>query len=363
MGLGSRYNLRSMNTNNQTNQRSNEQLSETSEQQQHEELNASGSNNSNNSQQQQVMTPTTNVSLTIQELTLTISKIVAEQIAATMSTYATPERNFEDRLRRASQQEETASETENNSSNRNEIARLLRETIPVFAGKTSPILIEGLFTKLEAYFKTFDKLTESEKLMISSSKLSNTAEIWWREQLRTKSRATESYNNFKEELRACFILPEQQTRVYYKLESLVQGTKSISEYAASFQILCDQLIDLKESNAIRYFLKGLNPSISKLVRTNSNNTTSLKNVLQAALSQEENLYLSQPRVGAKENSQTQANLATATRGKPKTKVNWKEHKCALCKQVGHSERYCSRTTEFIQNNAENANFIQTNFEN
>lgn len=340
MGLGrasnqvqSNYNLRSMS-------QRNERTTNDSQNQQQQNVNLQQQSSTPLPPQPAaiVSTPGTTVTLNVEELSLTISRLIQEQLNQRTDRGVV---NLNERLRRASHENEQ--DDEELSESRTETLRLLRETIPTYSGKGSASTISSFFQKLDSYFNAFKKITEAQKVTIASSKLTNAADIWWKENMKKTPWLSTHYEEFKKELRNRFILPQNERRVFNQLINLKQGSRTVLEFSMMYESLCDQLEDLTEREVITYYLRGLNPDIAQFVRASESNLINLKTLMSAALSQEENVLNSRI-VKPTRN----ADAAVAKIRKTKQKVDWKSYKCKMCSESGHSERYCRKTTEYIE---------------
>lgn len=160
------------------------------------------------------------------------------------------------------------------------VSKTLLKQVPNFGSDTSPSKLYEFFAKLDAYFNAA-KLDESDKVVLASSKLVSTANVWWRAQLRM-NKAPTTWFGFKEELKASFTPPEHQRAVRLSLQKLKQ-TGSVKQYIDKFNAIRLQLEKCSKEEEEDNFYNGLKESIRQLVASNADNMSSLIKMQLAAV--------------------------------------------------------------------------------
>lgn len=218
-----------------------------------------------------------------------------------------------------------------------EVARALKDLIPQYSGTQNAVEIRSLFSKLDAYFNCLPSLQDVDKIAIACSRLTHHADVWWSSIVRdpiVNRDILSNYAIYQKSLRSRFFTAEHERLLLESLHSLCQGRDSVADYAAKFQNMALQLDGINEHILVATFLRGLNPSIRRLVKTNEGNLRNLHVLIEASLRQSENAT----------NTEQTASEASAQRRKP---VNEK-YECGLCGAKGHTSRYCKKVDDFIR---------------
>src|SRR5262249_9490920 len=122
------------------------------------------------------------------------------------------------------------------------------------------------------------ELSPSRGLALATAKLTGDAKMWWREHReKTPVDSTNriyTWEELKRELMRTFAPAENAEIVREKLRN-IQQEGTVCEYNAGFRRLTMQLTDLGFAEAKFAYLRGLNPHIRDLVRTQKDNLTDL----------------------------------------------------------------------------------------
>jgi hypothetical protein len=272
----------------------------------------------------------------------------------------------------------------------NDIAKELMKLIPRYDGT-------GGIQKLLEFIDNFEDFIESaelpskSELTVATAKLTGDAKMWWREHRETtpvsSTERIRTWAMLKQALMNMFAPPENANIVREKLRNIKQkGT--VAEYNAAFRRLTMQLTNLSFAEAEFEYLRGLNPHIRDLVRTQKDNLTDLRTLQLACLRLDTHHDSKQKRndealaVNSSNSSSSSSSTKSAPqtynnrgrgrghfrgRGKAPTNRNMSKIICGICDVTGNHFTYkCPKLDEmkdaYKQKIASNANNgAQANF--
>ena len=124
------------------------------------------------------------------------------------------------------------------------------------------------------------------ELTLATAKLNGDAKIWWRDHRNTIAidhpQRIKCWSQLRKALIEHFTPPEHAYTIRNKLFNLKQNA-SVADYNASFMRLKQQLTNLGTDDAIFAYLRGLNPKIRELVRSQKDNQADLRMLQNACL--------------------------------------------------------------------------------
>lgn len=237
------------------------------------------------------------------------------------------------------------------------IAKELFKAVPKYEGNIQkPQTLYEFIDKVEAYFEAAE-LEERAKILIAASKLTSTAEIWWRT-LRIEGNANKirTWEDMKKLLMANFIPPEHETTIRGKMLRLKQAG-TVAAYTSYFNQLAMQIPTMSQQDKQFFYIEGLHKDISRAIVVSKDNLASLSTVQMAAIRQEQ--YNRQPGKRGLPGKVEAYSTEGGGRGKGTRRgtkgwggyqrgINPRKPKgisCFIC-SGNHLARYCPETAEF-----------------
>src|SRR5690348_7767662 len=122
--------------------------------------------------------------------------------------------------------------------------------------------------KLDSYFALANLSTSTHEVVVASTKLTGSADIWWwahkkKYPINSKERI-QTWDTLKTEITKIFTPANHGRVIRSKLRELKQTT-SVATYNTEFLKLSMQLSDLEESEATLYYLTGIKEEIGNYV--------------------------------------------------------------------------------------------------
>nr|XP_027098880.1 uncharacterized protein LOC113718158 [Coffea arabica] len=141
--------------------------------------------------------------------------------------------------------------------------------IPSFQGKSNPEAYLEWEQRIEMVFECQD-YTDEQKVKLAILEFTDYAIVWW-EQERTsrrcnKERPISTWDELRTTMRKWFVPSHYCRDLYQRLQTLVQGSRSVEDYHKKMEItmLRADIVEDKEATMVR-FLNGLRPEIAELV--------------------------------------------------------------------------------------------------
>ena len=167
----------------------------------------------------------------------------------------------------------------------NDITKELMKDIPRYDGSGGA---SKLFDYIEHFedFASIAELSSNMEIIIATSKLNGDAKMWWRDHRQSipidHPNRIRNWDQLRKALIENYTPPEYAYSIRNKLRSIKQrGT--VAEYNAAFTRIKLQLTDLSQSEAIHEYLRGLQPRIRDLARTQKENLADLRTLQLASL--------------------------------------------------------------------------------
>ncbi|XP_074288812.1 uncharacterized protein LOC141613967 [Silene latifolia] len=168
-----------------------------------------------------------------------------------------------------SESEEEDEQPKRKSKNKNDDDRGLKLDIPDFDGEMDPEKFLDWVRQAERVFE-YKEYDDKKQFKVAILKLTKYASLWY-ENLKKQRRKEgkdkiESWIKLKKHLMRRFLPRDYEQDNYLKLQSLEQGSMSVTEYIKEFEkmsIVCD--LEEKEELRVARFIKGLTPAISTKV--------------------------------------------------------------------------------------------------
>ena len=157
--------------------------------------------------------------------------------------------------------------------------------IPQYDGSGGAVKLFEFIDQFEDFASNTD-YTPSMELTLATAKLNGDAKIWWRDHRNTIAidhpQRIKCWSQLRKALIEHFTPPEHAYTIRNKLFNLKQNA-SVADYNASFMQLKQQLTNLGTDDAIFAYLRGLNPKIRELVRSQKDNQADLRTLQNACL--------------------------------------------------------------------------------
>ncbi|XP_074303003.1 uncharacterized protein LOC141637418 [Silene latifolia] len=168
-----------------------------------------------------------------------------------------------------SESEEEDEQPKRKSKNKNDDDRGLKLDIPDFDGEMDPEKFLDWIRQAERVFE-YKEYDDKKQFKVAILKLTKYASLWY-ENLKKQRRKEgkdkiESWIKLKKHLMRRFLPRDYEQDNYLKLQSLEQGSMTVTEYIKEFEkmsIVCD--LEEKEELRVARFIKGLTPAIAKRV--------------------------------------------------------------------------------------------------
>ncbi|XP_074304772.1 uncharacterized protein LOC141639585 [Silene latifolia] len=168
-----------------------------------------------------------------------------------------------------SESEEEDEQPKRKSKNKNDDDRGLKLDIPDFDGEMDPEKFLDWVRQAERVFE-YKEYDDKKQFKVAILKLTKYASLWY-ENLKKQRRKEgkdkiESWIKLKKHLMRRFLPRDYEQDNYLKLQSLEQGSMTVTEYIKEFEkmsIVCD--LEEKEELRVARFIKGLTPAIAKRV--------------------------------------------------------------------------------------------------
>ncbi|XP_074265604.1 uncharacterized protein LOC141588046 [Silene latifolia] len=168
-----------------------------------------------------------------------------------------------------SESEEEDEQPKRKSKNKNDDDRGLKLDIPDFDGEMDPEKFLDWVRQAERVFE-YKEYDDKKQFKVAILKLTKYASLWY-ENLKKQRRKEgkdkiESWIKLKKHLMRRFLPRDYEQDNYLKLQSLEQGSMSVTDYIKEFEkmsIVCD--LEEKEELRVARFIKGLTPAIATKV--------------------------------------------------------------------------------------------------
>ncbi|XP_051120410.1 uncharacterized protein LOC127244115 [Andrographis paniculata] len=167
----------------------------------------------------------------------------------------------------------------------------IRITLPTFGGLRGAEEFLNWTTKCDMAFDCHN-YSDGKKFRMAIFEFRDYALTWWEKERRYRERhqrnPIDTLPRLKEIMRRHFVPQNYERDMNIKLQSLVQGSKSVEEYFKELEILMMRLdIDKSESLTEARFIKGLRREIADMVKLH--HFLSLREAVDLAIKREEQL--------------------------------------------------------------------------
>ncbi|XP_074303008.1 uncharacterized protein LOC141637423 [Silene latifolia] len=255
-----------------------------------------------------------------------------------------------------SESEEEDEQPKRKSKNKNDDDRGLKLDIPDFDGEMDPEKFLDWIRQAERVFE-YKEYDDKKQFKVAILKLTKYASLWY-ENLKKQRRKEgkdkiESWIKLKKHLMRRFLPRDYEQDNYLKLQSLEQGSMTVTEYIKEFEkmsIVCD--LEEKEELRVARFIKGLTPAIAK--RVEIQNYEGFNDVCRLAWKFEKHDKAQKPHAYSKGQSSGTNSYSRPAPSKAKEipKEEPKDKGKGVAEPKGSSLRRCFKGGKTVQGNVE-----------
>ncbi|XP_071917024.1 uncharacterized protein [Coffea arabica] len=142
--------------------------------------------------------------------------------------------------------------------------------IPSFQGKSSPEAYLEWEQRIEMVFECQD-YTDEQKVKLATLEFTDYAIVWWEQERtsthRNRERPISTWKELQTTMRKRFVPSHYYRDLYQRLQTLVQGSRSVEDYYKEMEITMfrTDIVEDRQATMAR-FLNGLRPEITELVK-------------------------------------------------------------------------------------------------